>query len=410
LESNRLVKIFRKAFTWANPIEVQGYLILEKSSLPIIMLLLLVTVLPSVVVVEANPGPVPHPPVPNTDLPTLTINTPENPSSLGDNNTAAVNISIIPPDSWASASGPWIMTPTVGGYRMYGYLDGILKWNSLPNNTVSFTGYPDTILKISDSKTGSFNLTGGSHIIRIDVVSFAYSQIGTYVCNLTQNVYFAVDPDSQTISFSESPVQTIKGPYPTATPSPPPTPSPTINSTAEHWVEVARYEGTQGVFVTESFACNYSEWRILYESYVGTRYPMIIPGVYLLNITTYQQGDTANYIDKISEPPTQGQYYYHLIHNTTGSFYLNISTGFSDNYSIIVEQNTDSVLDNQSPITSPTASNTENNSAIGSVPLEFIVVIVAIAVVILIVSVLVMKNRNVKRMPISEGGGFKNER
>ena len=169
---------------------------------------------------------------------------------------------------------------------------------------------------------------------------------------------------------------------------------------AEHWVEVARFEGHRDIFTTAPFVCNYSVWRIRYESYSGDRFPMIIPGVYTLNITIYRQGETTDYIDRISEEPTQGMYYYHLIRNNTGSFYMNISTGYSDSYSIIVEQNTDSVFVTPTPIPSPTPinSNTENNSAS---PLGLSLEIIAALVVMFVASfaavLLVLRRKSFRR-------------
>ena len=190
----------------------------------IVAVSILIGITQAVAVVGANPGPVVYPSVPNTDLPTLTINNPETPVSLSDNATVSLNVTVIPPGSWAS-KGFWIY-PTVGSCGGYIYLDGIVKSHLMqPHDTILFTGYPNSTLKISVSKARECNFTG-THSIRIDVTSYTYSQIGTYSCNISQSVNFTVDPDSQKISFSESPVQTVKGTYPTATPSELLTPSP----------------------------------------------------------------------------------------------------------------------------------------------------------------------------------------
>lgn len=173
---------------------------------------------------------------------------------------------------------------------------------------------------------------------------------------------------------------------------------PTQSVKAEHWVEVIRYEGRQAAFVTEPFTCNYSEWRIRYESYVGTHFPMIIPGVYLLNVTTYPQGEATNYTDRIRVDPTQGEYFYHLIHDSPGTFYMKISTGFSDNYSVIIEQNIDSVFATPSSVAfpTPTTSNHENDSAMGRVPLELIFTVAAIAAIVIIaLAISAIKKKNV---------------
>lgn len=159
---------------------------------------------------------------------------------------------------------------------------------------------------------------------------------------------------------------------------------------AEHWVEVVRYEGTSAVFMTAPFTCNYSEWRIRYESNVETHFPMIIPGVYILNITTYPQGEvenSTNYINKISVGPTQGQYYYQLIKDHPGTFYMNISTGYSDNYSIIVEQNIDSVYATATPPSTASPTPTASNPPTWSIPVEIIVATTITIVIIAIASI-----------------------
>jgi len=119
---------------------------------------------------------------------------------------------------------------------------------------------------------------------------------------------------------------------------------------SDNWVEVTWYERTHDSYITEPFICNFSEWRIRYESTVEeTKFPMIIYGAYPLNIATYLKSKTSNFTDNISADPTNGIYFYQMIHNKTGAFYLNISTGYLTHYSVIVEQNTGSVLATQRP-------------------------------------------------------------
>jgi hypothetical protein len=163
---------------------------------------------------------------------------------------------------------------------------------------------------------------------------------------------------------------------------------------AAHWIEVVRYEGAEGVFVSEPFTCNYSEWRIRYESHMAeTRFPMIIPGVYLLNITTYPQGESTDYVDFISQNPTQGTYYWHLIHDRPGTFYMNVTAGYLDNYSIIVEQNTDSAYSTATPHVTASPTPTVANPAPSNISLEFIVTAVIAVFVTIAVAGLVLKRK-----------------
>jgi hypothetical protein len=165
-------------------------------------------------VVDANP--VPFPATPNTELPTLTIQTPVSQSSLYANNSMAMSFTVVQPDSWLSYYNGFF--PYVGTVNLYVYLDGSLK-----------QGFPWTKVKVNDYTVEFGNLSSNQHTIRIDGYCLAPSQIGTYQSNVTQTVTFTVNANSQTISFFANPVMTIRGPYPSPTPTASPTPEPTDN-------------------------------------------------------------------------------------------------------------------------------------------------------------------------------------
>jgi hypothetical protein len=150
---------------------------------------------------------------------------------------------------------------------------------------------------------------------------------------------------------------------------------------AENWVEVTRYEGQGSPFspVTGTFTCNYSEWRIKYESYVSGHAHFL--EMYMLTVTTYRQGENTTYIDRIDSEPTQGNYYYHLIRNQTGTFYMNITVGMVDSYSVKVEQNLDSYLVTPTPIASPSASATPSIPEFPLVSAIFLLAVASIALV-----------------------------
>lgn len=190
---------------------------IKKSFITIFTILLLVISILSAMQVEiVDANPVPFPPLPNTELPTLTIQTPASQSSLYANNSMAINFTVIQPDSWLYYYNGFF--PYVGTCNLYIYLDGSLK-----------TGFPSTQVKVNDYTIEFGNLSSNQHTAKIDGYCLAPSQIGTYQTNVTQTVTFTVNASSQTISFHANPVMTIRGPYPSPTPTASPTPEPTAD-------------------------------------------------------------------------------------------------------------------------------------------------------------------------------------
>ncbi len=183
-----------------------------------------------VIVVDANPT-IPYPQVPNTDLPSLTIETPANPLPLNDNNTVAINITVIQPDAWLHYYMG--LKPIVGKYYGYAYLDGIMKMGDINsqdkvcNFNISFTGYPDTVLTICGYNR-SFTSDTVQHKLTIQLYCKTFSQIGNFQSNVTQDVSFTIDSSSQTISFLETPVKIDRGTYPLGSPGSSSTPTITI--------------------------------------------------------------------------------------------------------------------------------------------------------------------------------------
>jgi hypothetical protein len=171
-------------------------------------------------VAEANPT-VPYPQVPNTDLPSMIVETQANPMPLNNNNTAAINITVIQPDSWNHYYMG--LKPLVGSYYGYVSVDGVGKFlelsseHQVSNCMISFTGYPDTVCRISGHNHSLSNTA--QHTLIIQLYGETFSQIGNYEFNITQDVSFTVNSSSQTISFIESPVRIDRGTYPTTSPS-----------------------------------------------------------------------------------------------------------------------------------------------------------------------------------------------
>src|SRR5665647_664967 len=91
--------------------------------------------------VEGNP--IPYPDTPTTELPTLTVQTPEPSSPLYANNTLELNFTVVKPQSWNSYYHG--MIPTVGIAQIFLFLDGVIKqaypWtqNNVDQYTAVFT-------------------------------------------------------------------------------------------------------------------------------------------------------------------------------------------------------------------------------------------------------------------------------
>ncbi len=201
--------------------------------------IIIATILASVVsilgVEVVNANPVPFSSVPNTDLPSLTVDTPVSPSPLYDNNTVAMDITVVQPDAWLSYYMGFM--PSVGSCYGYVYLDGAMKigfpstQDKFNQYNISFTGYPATVLKINGYNVSFTNEKDIQHKLTIQLYCITFSQIGNYQSNVTQDVSFTMDSSSQTISFTKTPVMTDRGPYPTATPTSFPIPTTNITPT-----------------------------------------------------------------------------------------------------------------------------------------------------------------------------------
>jgi len=128
-------------------------------------------------------------------------------------------------------------------------------------------------------------------------------------------------------------------------------------STSGNWSQVATFTGENSVN-TDSFTCNHSEWRIRWEADI--QHLLFYFSDYFLQITTFPEGSINYYIDFIngsfssisdSGDRVSGTSY---IHDHAGSFYLRIMTStHTENYRVIVEQNTDSPIPSPTPTPTP---------------------------------------------------------
>ena len=228
----------------------------------------------------AKANPIPYPPAPNTELPTLTIQTPENYSATYANSTLELNFTVTKPTSWNSYHMGFI--PTVGQCWVYTYLDGILK-----------QGFPSVTTTVMNCTAIFKNLTTDQHTARIDVYAMTYyahynetnypQGRGSYQSNVTQTILFTLNADSQTLLFKEYPAVITRGvvttigpssspsptpshlqlPTPTQTLTPTPSPAPTqtgTQSTTPEWVHLTTITGNSSQIV-DIFTPNLSHWR-----------------------------------------------------------------------------------------------------------------------------------------------------
>ena len=81
------------------------------------------------------------------------------------------------------------------------------------------------------------------------------------------------------------------------------------------------------------------EWRIRWEYVPHPALPLLA----LFNVYTYPQGEDALYIDDIIKTganDTNGTSY---IHNNNGTFYSKINVALTESYTIIIEQDLNSI-------------------------------------------------------------------
>lgn len=117
---------------------------------------------------------------------------------------------------------------------------------------------------------------------------------------------------------------------------------------SDNWIEVTRFIGSKG-FTTNAFSCNHTEWRIRWEFDPGHWH---FADMYTLHVTTYKEGEATTYFNKITEPPGGNLNGVELL-NQSGTFYLEIGSGLINSYTIIVEENIDSIPEFSSWIVLP---------------------------------------------------------
>jgi len=109
---------------------------------------------------------------------------------------------------------------------------------------------------------------------------------------------------------------------------------------ADNWVEVIRFEGTGGVS-EKHFTCDYFEWRIRWEFDPGHWH--FFPQYHTFSVATYREGEDMHHVDSIFEMANGSKSGISYIHDNYGKYYMAIRALDIENYTIIIEQNIDSI-------------------------------------------------------------------
>jgi hypothetical protein len=153
---------------------------------------------------------------------------------------------------------------------------------------------------------------------------------------------------------------------------------------ATNWVEVAKFEGNRtsidytkpGIY-TEPFTIDSYGWHIKWEyrpDIVGDHFEVYV----------YRQDEAANYIGHINSPQDGYSGTLHF-YNETGTFYMRITFGLVESYSLVVEQNNDSLVSPKPSATTPSPTVPEFTQA-------------AVIILVALVSLISIKLRKSRRL------------
>ncbi|TSA56035.1 hypothetical protein D4R42_04365 [bacterium] len=107
---------------------------------------------------------------------------------------------------------------------------------------------------------------------------------------------------------------------------------------SDNWVEVTRFIGTSG-FTTDVFVCDHVEWRIRWE--YDPMSVLFWEGLKPLDVKVHPEGQSTLTVSSITGVGSRDGINY--VHDNAGRFYMTISTTFLRNFTIIVEQNIESI-------------------------------------------------------------------
>lgn len=112
------------------------------------------------------------------------------------------------------------------------------------------------------------------------------------------------------------------------------------SATPPNWSEVVRFTGsTSEHYTTDYFTCNHVEWRIRWEYVPDPSYSNFTRFM----VFTYPQGEDTLFIDSIYKAGASDTEGISYLHNNKGTFYMEINVLYTQSYTIIVEQDLDSI-------------------------------------------------------------------
>lgn len=141
----------------------------------------------------------PYPSTPNTDLPTLTVQTPQNYSGIYAENSFILNYTVTKPDSWNNYH---LGIPVIGDYQVFVYLD-----NDLLDR---FIDYPRPYEQMSRDYSVVLNgLTSEWHTIQIDIRARTFYKITKaaenpleHIMNTSATVHLNIIAENKMILFT----------------------------------------------------------------------------------------------------------------------------------------------------------------------------------------------------------------
>ena len=113
-----------------------------------------------------------------------------------------------------------------------------------------------------------------------------------------------------------------------------------VFASSNNWSEVTRFSGSGTEhYTTDYFNCEHVEWRIRWEYVPHPAFPLLA----LFNVYTYPQGEDVLYIDDIIKTGANDINGTSYIHNNDGTFYSKINVALTESYTIIIEQDLNSI-------------------------------------------------------------------
>ena len=108
-----------------------------------------------------------------------------------------------------------------------------------------------------------------------------------------------------------------------------------------NWIEIVTLTGSGGIGSTKTFVVDRVDWRIRWEFEPGNGSERVAFLVYVFQTTGIK--GSVPWIDSIQHFGTEETTGILNIYNQSGYFYMDVLTGNIENYSMVIEQNLDSI-------------------------------------------------------------------